>query len=205
MLIRLEVGLIETNCYIYCDDTTCEGIIIDPGGDSVEILDTVKSNKVKVKYIVLTHGHWDHIGAVDRVKVHTKAQIMIHNLDAKCLQDSTESLGYMFGINNPPVTPDILLNGGEEIKIGDIVLKVVHTPGHTQGSICLLGNGLVFTGDTLFRGAIGRTDLPGGDYNTLVGSIKSQLFVLPDETVVYPGHGSETTIGEEKNGFEKKW
>lgn len=201
MLLRLEVGMLETNCYIYKDDETGEGMLVDPGGDASNILEIISDNNIKIKYIVLTHGHWDHIGAIERIKAHTNAEILIHENDAECLHDSSASLSVMFGINSPNVKPDRFIKQGDELKVGNSSFKVIHTPGHTPGGICLHGENILLSGDTLFQGAIGRTDLPGGDYKTIMESIRSKLMVLDENTAVYPGHGKKTTIGKEKSNF----
>lgn len=204
MLIRMEVGIIETNCYIFIDDDTKVGMIVDPGGDATKILESVKEHDIKVKYIVLTHGHWDHIGAVDRVKFHTGAQVLIHQLDAECLSESNKNLGYMFGIVTTEIKPDKLLQDGDEINVGNTTFKVIHTPGHTPGGICLESEKILISGDTLFMGTVGRTDLPGASHEALIDSIKIKLMKLKDDVVVYPGHGYSTTIGKERNESEKR-
>ncbi len=197
ILKRLEIEPFMTNCYIVGSEATKEGMIIDPGADARRILNTVKDLGLSIKLIVLTHGHIDHIGAVKEVKEATGAEVAIHADDADRLQG--ESSSTLFAIPKPaPVSPDRLLHGGDSLDIGDLRFLVLHTPGHSAGGICLLGHGVVFCGDTLFNYGIGRTDFPGGSYNQLMNSIYTKLMILPDSTVVYPGHGPETTIGTER-------
>jgi len=196
---KLVVGPFASNCYIIGSESNKEGVIIDPGADAEEILNNVKDLGLDTKFIVLTHGHIDHIGALKEVKDATGAEAAIHTDDAKSLND--HSLGRVFGLSYPPPpAPDRLLKGGDSIDIGDLHLLVLHTPGHSPGGICLLGDGVVFSGDTLFNYGIGRTDLPGGSYSQLMNSIHTKLMILPDNTIVYPGHGPDTTIGTERGG-----
>ncbi|WDP85720.1 MAG: MBL fold metallo-hydrolase [Desulfobacter sp.] len=195
---KLEVGPIMANCFILGCESTKEAVIIDPGDDADQILMALAKAELKVKYLINTHGHFDHVGANKRMKEVTGAQIAIHPLDEPMLTDLTRSAA-MFGLsaeNSPPA--DILLQEGDEICFGEITLKVIHTPGHSPGGVCIFTPGHLFAGDTLFMGSIGRTDLPGGDYDTLISSIKTKLFDLADETLVYTGHGPETSIGNEK-------
>lgn len=195
---RLEVGPFASNCYIVGVESNHEGMIIDPGADADQILSTVKELGLEVKIIVLTHGHMDHVGALKEVKDATAAEVAIHTDDARFLQ-AGQPTGIMsqFSLQAPP-PPDRLLKGGDSIDIGDQRFLVLHTPGHTPGGICLLGDGIVFSGDTLFNFGIGRSDMPGGNGQQLMDSIHTRLMVLPDSTVVYPGHGQETTIGTER-------
>ncbi len=196
---KVVVGPLASNCYIVDSESNREGVIIDPGADAEEILKNVKDLGLKTKFIVLTHGHMDHIGALKEVKEATGAEVAIHTDDAKALHE--QSLGRMFGLSYPsPPAPDRLLKGGDSIDIGDLHFLVLHTPGHSPGGICLLGEGVVFSGDTLFNYGIGRHDLPGGSYNQLMNSIYTKLMILPDNTIVYPGHGPDTTIGTEHRG-----
>lgn len=195
---KLEVGPIMANCFIVGCETTKEAVVIDPGDDADRILMELAKSELKVKYLINTHGHFDHVGANKRMKDATGAEIAIHPEDEEMLGELSRS-AMMFGLsaeNSPPA--DLVLNGGDEISFGEISFKVIHTPGHSKGGICLYTKGHVFAGDTLFAGSIGRTDLPGGDYETLISSIKEKLLVLDDDTVVYTGHGPETTIGREK-------
>jgi len=193
----LEVGPIGSNCYIVGSESDKVGMIIDPGEEADTILETVRDLELEIKYIVLTHGHGDHIGALKEVKEATGAEVAIHTDDARFLQGG-QSMG-MFGISRPaPPPPDRLLKGGDSIELDGLRFLVLHTPGHTPGGICLLGEGVVFTGDTLFNFGIGRFDTPGGDGRQLITNIHTKLMVLPDSTKVYPGHGPATTIGTER-------
>ncbi len=194
---KLEVGPIMANCYILGCETTKEAAVIDPGDEADRILMTLAEDGLTVKAIINTHGHFDHVGANKRMKEATAAPIMIHPEDEPMLEQlkrSAASWG-MAAENSPPA--DRVLADNDEIKIGTITLTVLHTPGHSKGGICLATKGHVFVGDTLFQSSIGRTDLPGGDYDTLISSIKTRLLSFDDETKVHPGHGPDTTIGRE--------
>jgi hydroxyacylglutathione hydrolase len=196
---RLEVGPFAANCYIV--GTNGEGMIIDPGDEAKRILDEVKELGLDIKIIALTHGHIDHIGALKEVKEATGAQVAIHAGDVNVLKD--RFLSVFLGIRHrSPPDPDRLLNDGDVISVGELEFTVIHTPGHSKGSICLLGGGVLFSGDTLFNCGVGRSDLPGsgGNHEQLIDSINKRLLVLDDDIRVYPGHGPETTIGAERRG-----
>ncbi len=200
ILKTLVVGPLAVNCYIIGSETTREAAAIDPGDDAKKITATLQENDLKLKYIILTHAHFDHAGAARELKDKTGAQVMVHENDALLLKN-TAAQAALFGMQTArPPKPDVFLKGGDRIKIGDVEMEVIETPGHTPGGISLYVNqaSLVFTGDTLFWGSIGRTDLPGGDFNTIIHSLKDKLGRLPDDTKVYPGHGDDTTIGLEK-------
>jgi len=195
---NLSVGPIMANCFIVGCENTREAAVIDPGDESDKILLALAGLKLKVKYIINTHGHFDHVGGNKRMKDATGADILIHSLDAPMLGYISQSAS-AWGMNaedSPP--PDLMLKDGDKVKFGDITLKVIHTPGHSPGGISLYSDGFVFVGDTLFAGSIGRTDFPGGDFDTLISSIRKKLFVLGDDVRVFTGHGPETTIGAEK-------
>jgi glyoxylase-like metal-dependent hydrolase (beta-lactamase superfamily II) len=198
ILIRLVVGPLQVNCFILADDKTREAVIIDPGDDGADILKIIKEKGLKVRYIVNTHAHFDHVGANTAIKEATGAELLLHEADAPVLATVSHQ-SRSFGMN-PVSSPaaDRLLKHGDIIAAGEISLKVLHTPGHTPGGISLLEQGMVFTGDALFAGSIGRTDFPGGDLMTLLRSIKTRLMTLPDDTKVFSGHGPESTIGEER-------
>ena len=196
---KLVVGPFASNCYIVGSEANKEGMIIDPGDEAKQILKRVKDLELDIKFIVLTHGHIDHTGALKEVREATGAEVVIHGDDAKFLKNQLVAIA--FGVFYPmPPPPDRLLKGGDSIDIGDLHFEVLHTPGHTPGGICLLGEGVVFSGDTLFNYGVGRTDLPGGSSSQLMNSIQTKLMVLPDNTVVYAGHGPDTTIGAERKG-----
>jgi glyoxylase-like metal-dependent hydrolase (beta-lactamase superfamily II) len=172
--------------------------VIDPGGDVERIMTVLYRLTARVRSIVNTHGHVDHIVANRALKRRTGAEVLIHRADAEMLIDARQNFSNMLAepVTSPPA--DRLLEGGDVIRIGDLELRVAHTPGHSPGGISLLGDGMVFSGDTLFAGSIGRWDFPGASYNLLLASVRNKLLVLDDETMVYPGHGPATTIGEEK-------
>jgi hydroxyacylglutathione hydrolase len=204
---RLVVGSLSANCYIIGSEATREGLIIDPGGNAQDIIKTVTDSGLDIKIIVLTHGHSDHIAALYDIQERTGAKVAIHTADADFLH-GRGSHSMMFGISyKTPGPPDRLLKEGDIIEVGDLHFSAIHTPGHTPGSICLLLNDKVFTGDTLLYRGIGTTLMPGSSRRQLIDSIHTKLMVLPDDTTLYPGHGRATTIGAERkdNPFLRGW
>ena len=197
MIIRkLVVGPLSSNCYIVGSESTSEGMIIDPADEAENIMKTVRDLGLKIKVIVLTHGHPDHLGALKPVQEATGAEVAAHSDDAEWVKK--QPLSMVFGPAYPaPDAPDRLLGEGDIIDIGNLRFSIIHTPGHTPGGICLLGQGVLFSGDTLFNSGVGRYDLPGGDYEQLMNSLRKKLMPLPEETIVYPGHGPDTTVGAE--------
>jgi hydroxyacylglutathione hydrolase len=198
----LVVGLFASNCYIVGSPSTKEGMIIDPGAEAGTILKTVQQMGLSISLIVATHAHMDHVGAIHSVKKETNASFALHEAEkgfafAAPMRMLT-SLG-LTPIKSPP-QPDRLLKDGDRIDVGDLHFEVLYTPGHSSGGISLSGHGVVFSGDTLFNFGIGRTDFPGCSHERLMKSIYEKLMVLPDETIVYPGHGPPTTIGDERRG-----
>jgi hydroxyacylglutathione hydrolase len=200
---KITVGELLSNCYILISESNKESIIIDPGSEADKILGQIKKTGLKVRYIIATHGHIDHIGAIPDIlrALPSPAPICVHFKDSSMLSDPKKNLSEFAGIQAEPVQPDIILNDGDVIETGSISLTVIHTPGHTPGGISLLGGDFLFTGDTLFAGGIGRTDLPGGDFKTLQDAIRNKIFGFEDKTVIYPGHGPESTIGAEKKSL----
>lgn len=197
-VIKTSLGPIGTNCYVVWDETTLEAAVIDPGFEDQRISGIINQNKLKVKYILLTHGHFDHLGGVNQIKQLTGAKVLIHKNDADCLIDSQRNLSMMTGLSMVLDPADGFLSENETITLGEIVIRVIHTPGHSKGGICLLAEDQLFAGDTLFNTSIGRTDFADGDLNELLNGISSKLFILDDATTVLPGHGENTTIGYEK-------
>lgn len=193
---RLMTGMYQSNCYILGDKG--EGIIIDPGVESGIIVENVNKLGLKIKYIVLTHGHIDHICSMDQVREKTGGKVAIHELDARALTDARYNGSALFGLSSTYGCADILLKDRDILEAGGLNFEIIHTPGHTSGGISIKVMDNVFTGDTLFKDSIGRTDLGGGDMNELLNSIKTRLLTLKDDTKVYPGHGTTTTIGYER-------
>jgi hydroxyacylglutathione hydrolase len=197
-------GIVDTNCYILACPQTRQAMIIDPGALSEaeinNILGLVGQHDLNVQFIANTHGHIDHIAGNFIIKESTGAELLIHKDDADMILSGSANGSVMFGRNVVSPPADRLLKDEEQIDLGKISLKVLHTPGHTPGCICLYVVGLLFSGDTLFAGSVGRTDLPGGSDKAIIRSIKEKLMTLPDETVVRPGHGPRTTIGREREG-----
>jgi glyoxylase-like metal-dependent hydrolase (beta-lactamase superfamily II) len=186
------------NCYILGCERTREAAVIDPGDETDKILMSLASEKLTLKHILNTHGHFDHVGGNRQLKDATGAELLIHAADAAMLAQLSASAA-AFGLsaqNSPP--PDRTVAEGDRVTFGDIALTVLHTPGHTPGGISFHTDRCVFVGDALFYGSIGRTDFPGGDYDTLIASIRTKLFTLDDDTTVYTGHGPATTVGQEK-------
>lgn len=201
ILEKLIVSSVETNCYIIGCERTLEGTVIDPGEDKEEILRVVKKHNLDIKYIINTHAHIDHIAANKHIKDATGAKICMHEDDIKMLSDSSLNLSYKLYPSQKLSFPevDITLKDGDEIKMGDIKLSILHTPGHTPGCISIVTDRCIFTGDTLFLGSIGSTDFPLSSEKKLIDSIKRKIFKLPDDFIIYPGHGSSSTIGREKS------
>ena len=199
-LKRFVVGELNTNCYLIACEESKKAVVIDPGGEEAvdSILNILQKNNFDLKYIINTHGHIDHIIGNNLLKLKTEALLLIHRLDADMVVDGNKNISFFMGKEICSPHADKLLEEGDEICLGILKLKVIHTPGHTLGGISLVLNNIVFTGDTLFAGGIGRSDLPGGSYQDLQKSIKEKLLVLSDDKIIYPGHGPDSTIGDER-------
>lgn len=194
----LIVGPLFSNCYIIWDDSEKIGAIIDPGDDAEIILETVKRLGIKIKYILATHGHFDHVGAVSQLKKELNVEFLSHKDDLFFIEDGENAARRWGIIIKQPPNPDRYIEEGDKIEIGNISLMVIYTPGHSPGGVSFLYDKMIFSGDTLFQGSIGRTDFRKGSFEDLKKSIKNRLYTLPDDTIVYTGHGPITTIGDEK-------
>ncbi len=196
----LMVGLLEVNCYIIGDEETKEAVVIDPGGDEAEILDVLDHHGLNLKLIIDTHGHFDHVDANQPLKEATGAQIAIHKLDATMLSKPSSEAMFFTGNRLRLSEADILLQEDDVLTFGKYRLKVLHTPGHTPGGISLVmeDHPYVYVGDLLFAGSIGRTDFPGGSFEALISAVRTKIFPLGDNYIVYPGHGPVTTVAQER-------
>lgn len=192
----IPTGMLSSNCYVIGD--LGEGVVIDPGTECDEIVEAASGNGLEIKYIILTHAHLDHICSVDKLRGKTNAKVLIHEADADALLDSRLNGSALFGLSNTFRVADILLKDGDVFYAGGLKLEIIHTPGHTPGGICIKAGNCIFTGDTLFRMSIGRTDLGNGSYDDLISSISGRLMKEGDDTVIYPGHGASSTIGYER-------
>ena len=198
--LKLNTNLdTPTNCYIIADEECKEAMIIDPGAESKKIIEMINILGVKIKYIYLTHCHGDHIGALKEVKEALGGKTLIHRTESENLKNPAVTLNYYIGINDIELEADSRVDDGDTIHIGEIEFKIIHTPGHTNGSTCLYCDEykMLFSGDTLFRDSWGRTDLPTGSLEDIMNSITKKLLILPGETICYPGHGKVTMLEEE--------
>jgi len=194
---RIPAGVYAANCYILMDEISKECAVIDPGGDAEDIDSYLSKIDAKVKYILLTHGHLDHTGAVGYFKEKYNIQAYINAADGKLILENNFMLGPLkYKAQDVKLQMDV--NEASKFNIGSITIEVIETPGHTPGGVCYKAENNIFTGDTLFLRSIGRTDLTGGNFDTLIRSIKSKLLVLNEDVIVYPGHGPMSSIGYEK-------
>jgi len=187
-ILQIPVGFMQVFCYLVYDEVSGEGILIDPAGDEDSLIELLKEKGVKLRYVVNTHGHADHTCGNGKIIDATGAKVVMHTLDDQYFQ-RPESKGFARMMGFQPAPPaDVRIEDGDELTFGNLTMKFINTPGHTPGSCCVLIDGNLFTGDTLFVGAVGRTDLPGGSFGELIQSLKTKIVTLPPDTVVWPGH-----------------
>lgn len=195
---RLEVGLFAENCYVVACEKTHEGVVLDPGDEIPRILATIREHELEIKYILLTHGHLDHVKELSTLNNELKVPVLMHQED-QFLLDNLPGQAAAFGLSVSGIPRvDTYIREGDQVEFGRIRFDILHTPGHSPGSVTFFTDAHAFVGDVLFSGSIGRTDLPGGDYHILMSSIKDKLLPLGESTHVYPGHGPPTTLGSEK-------
>ena len=198
MLIKsLVVGPLEVNCFILADDNTTEAMIIDPGDEPDRVMEIIKENNLKVKYIVCTHAHFDHVGAIADIKGETGAKVVIHKDELEIYEGAKDQAAFWGYELEPLPEPDMFVREGDKLEVGSLKFEILHTQGHSPGGICLYGADVIFTGDTLFAGSVGRTDFYGGDMNELKKSFL-RLMSLPQDTRVFAGHGPTSSIRQEK-------
>jgi len=198
-LLIKPLGSLQANCYVLYDHDGGEAAIIDPGYDGKKLIELLNEKNLKLKYIILTHGHGDHIGGVPELLAGVDTELIIHEEDVEMLSDRAKSFTKEIGYPDVQVKATRLVKDGDTLELGYETLKVIYTPGHTKGGISILAGNRLFAGDTLFNGSIGRTDFPGGSFDDIKSSIQEKLFVLDEDIIVYPGHGSPTTIRKEKH------
>jgi hydroxyacylglutathione hydrolase len=198
ILEQIPTGPIGTNCYLLGDEETRRAVVVDPGSDAPVILELVHHHGLQVETIVATHGHWDHVGAVRPLKQATGARFLAPPGDMELIRNASASALLMGVVVDPPPDPDGFLEEGDVLRIGGLELRVLSAPGHTPGHVILVGPGFAFVGDVVFAGSVGRTDFPGGDWDILMESIRTKVLTLPDETVLYPGHGPPTSVRRER-------
>ncbi len=198
-IVKFEVGPMASNAYLLWDEDTKDAVLVDPGYDDPRFMELIQKHGLKLNKILLTHGHFDHIGGLNKIREATGAKVYIPESDASCLTDPAKNLSTMVGgplLQSEPA--DVLMKDGDTLEISPAhKLTVIETPGHTQGSACFVGEDFIISGDTLFQGSIGRTDFPGGDYATMMRSLE-KLMTYGDDMRVLPGHGDITTIGSER-------
>jgi glyoxylase-like metal-dependent hydrolase (beta-lactamase superfamily II) len=201
-ILNLPLGPLQTNCYVLACSATGQAAVIDPAWDGRTISRAIEEQGWTVTHILLTHAHFDHVGGLAELKAISGAPIHVHP-DAVPMLERAPTAAALWGFTvEPPPPPDVLVSGGDTVHIGEMTVSVLFTPGHAPGHVCfyVASENVIFDGDVLFQGSIGRTDLPGGDYDLLMRSIRQQLLPLPDETLVLSGHGAATTIGDERRG-----
>lgn len=195
---KFVLGMIQENCYVVYSENTRKGFLVDPGLNNQNIIDFISEKGLAIECIILTHGHADHIGGLEEISKKLNAPVYVHKDEASLLNDASKNFSNEVCGRKIEIEADRLLKSDEMINVGDISLKIIHTPGHTPGGICIYTEGMLISGDTLFQESIGRTDFRYSSTEALIKAIKEKLYTLPDDTIVYPGHGMETTIGHEK-------